>query len=196
MNYRSLDRAVLPSVEPITLYELKRHLRLEHDEDNLYLAAAMTAAREFAESYTNRTFCNTQWTMRLDTFPHAIELPRPPVSRTVTATTITYTTETQSAVTLPSNKYRIDRISTPGVIRTLYGETWPPHLADYNSIAVTWWAGYSEDGSKVPMRARNAMLMLAAHWFERRLPVDTLSAVEVPFGVKSLLDSVKWGAYQ
>jgi hypothetical protein len=33
-------------------------------------------------------------------------------------------------------------------------------------------------------------------WYERRLAADSMSAAEIPFGVKSLLDSQRWGSYR
>jgi hypothetical protein len=32
-------------------------------------------------------------------------------------------------------------------------------------------------------------------WYERRMAADTMTANEIPFGVKALLDSAKWGNY-
>jgi hypothetical protein len=39
------------------------------------------------------------------------------------------------------------------------------------------------------------MLMLTGNWYDRRTAADSVAAVEVPFGVKALLDSVSWGSY-
>jgi hypothetical protein len=38
--------------------------------------------------------------------------------------------------------------------------------------------------------------MLVGHWYEHRLAVDAGSMNEIPFGVKALLDSRKWGSYR
>jgi hypothetical protein len=49
----------------------------------------------------------------------------------------------------------------------------------------------------VPTQIRHAILMLVAHWYDRRESVLTGSiSKEVEFGVKSLLDSCRWGAYR
>jgi uncharacterized phiE125 gp8 family phage protein len=136
--------------------------------------------------------------MTFDTFPWEIELPRPPVAVASgnTATTITYAMETGGTATLATSEYRVDRTSEPGVIRTVYAGTWPSHLLDRNSISVTWWGGYGEDGTKVPKVVRAAILMLVAYWYERRLAADQVAATAVPFGVSSMLDSIKWGDYR
>jgi uncharacterized phiE125 gp8 family phage protein len=198
VRYRSLKRAAQPVVEPVSLSDAKTHLRVDTESDDDQILALITAAREWCENYTQRTFVHTQWTMTLDTFPWEIELPRPPVAVASgnTATTITYAMEGGGTATLATSEYRVDRTSEPGVIRTVYAGTWPSHLLDRNSISVTWWGGYGEDGTKVPKVVRAAILMLVAYWYERRLAADQVAATAVPFGVSSMLDSIKWGDYR
>ena len=198
MRYRSLRTITQPTVEPVTLAEAKAHCRVDTDADNAYLAALIRAAREYCEAYCDETFVHTQYVMTLDSFPMEIELPRPPMATAVanTAVTITYKTENQATATLQTSQYRVDRDSVPGVIRTLYNGTWPSHLMDYNAVTVTWWGGKSADGSGVEQRIRNAILWLVGFWYERRMAADGISMSEIPFGVKALLDSAKWGAYR
>jgi len=198
VRYRSLKRAAQPVVEPVSLADAKTHLRVDTESDDDQILALITAAREWCENYTQRTFVHTQWTMTFDTFPWEIELPRPPVAVASgnTATTITYAMEGGGTATLATSEYRVDRTSEPGVIRTVYAGTWPSHLLDRNSISVTWWGGYGEDGTKVPKVVRAAILMLVAYWYERRLAADQVAATAVPFGVSSMLDSIKWGDYR
>lgn len=203
MQYRSLTRQTPPAVEPVTLAEAKAHCRVDASDDDAYIVTLITAAREWVEQYLDRTLVHTQWVMRFDKFPpdgtHDIELPRPPVvaSGTATAVALTFTFENGNTSTYSTASYRVDRASTPGAVKTLYGQTWPPHLQDDNAISVTWWAGYGASGSSVPAAIRHAILMLVGHWYEFRSSVPTGSiSKEIEFGVKSLLDSHRWGSYR
>ena len=199
MQYRSLTRATPPAVEPVSVSEAKAHLRVDISDDDSYISTLITAAREWCEQYLDRTLINTQWTMRLDSFPYEIELPRPPIatSGTTTAVSLTYTLGDDSTATLSTTAYRVDRNSTPGVVRQLRAGTWPANLDDYNAVAVTWWAGYGASGTSVPAAIRHAILMLVGHWYESRSSVLTGSiSKEIEFGVKSLLDSQRWGSYR
>lgn len=200
MRYRSLTRTTPPAVEPVTLSEAKAHCRVDTSDDDAYISTLITAARQWVEEYLDRSLVNTQWTMRLDAFPYEIELPRPPIasSGTVTAVTLTYTLGDDSTATLSTSAYRVDRQSTPGVVRQLRNGTWPANLDDYNAVQVTWWGGYGATGSTVPAAIRHAMLMLCSHWYETRGATLSTGAVpqDVPFGVLALLDSVKWGSYR
>jgi len=198
-EYRSLNRATDPAVEPVSVSEAKAHLRVDIDDDDTYIGTLITAARQWAEAYLDRSLIYTQWEMKLDMFPWEIEMPRPPMSQegTTTAVSITYTlNESLGTATLSTSEYRVDRASTPGVARTNYGGSWPSHLADQNSVTVTWWGGYGASGSDVPAAIRHAILMHVAHLYERRLAADNVASNEVPFGVKALLDSQSWGQYR
>ena len=226
MRYRSLVRATQPVVEPVTLAEAKLHLRIDSTAEDSLLTNLVAAARAWAEDYCDRTFVMTQWTMRLDSFygpvgspvqfglkadganiegrqgtvPNLdIELPRPPMMQagTATAVAITYTPSAGAATaTLDATEYRVDRQATPGVCRPLYGKTWPSHLVDQNSTTVTWWAGYGSDGTSTPAQAKAAILMLLAHLWRNREMAAEAALQEVPFGVRALLDTVRWGSYR
>ena len=198
MRYRSLSILTEPAVEPVTLSEAKAHCRVDTTADDYLITAYIRAAREWVSAYMDETLVHTRYVMKLDSFPTEIELPRPPMatSGTATAVTITYTLENQTTATLATSEYRVDRESVPGVIRTLYNGSWPSHLLDYGAVTVTWWGGFSADGSKVEQRVKNAILWLVGYWYERRMAADGINLTEIPFGVKALLDSAKWGAYR
>lgn len=199
MRYRSLTTTTKPLVEPVSLSEAKAHIRVDISDDDDLIAGYITSARQFAEEYLDRALVSQQLTMRLDRFPQEFELPRPPMamSGTLTTTTITYTLETQATTTLDVSTYRVDREATPGRIRTVYAGTWPGHLTDQNAVSVTWWAGYGPAATDVPQAIRSAILMLVAHFYENRQAAVATGAVpqDVPFGVKALLNTQKWGSY-
>lgn len=190
-RYRSLTRTTAPAAEPITLAEAKAHLRVDTSTDDTLIAGYITTAREWVEDYIDRALITQRLVMRLDTFPAEIELPRPPMvaSGTATAVIVTYVTgEAGGTATLSASSYRVDRESTPGIIRTTYAGSWPSHLIDQNSVSVTWWAGYGS-AADVPQRAKTAMLMCVHELYEKR------GDGHMPDAAKRLLDTVSWGSY-
>ena len=190
-RYRSLTRTTAPAVEPVTLVEAKAHCRVDTSADDTLIQGYITTAREWVEDYIDRALVTQQLVMRLDAFPEEIELPRPPMiaSGTATALTITYVTgDTGGTATLSSSTYRVDRTATPGVVRNLYGGSWPSHLLDQNSVTVSWWAGYG-DAASVPQRVKSAILMCVHELYEKR------GDGAMPVAAMRLLDSVSWGSY-
>jgi len=203
VQYRSLTRQTQPAVEPVTLSEAKAHLRVDTTADDAYISSLISAAREWCEQYLDRSLVHTQWVMRFDKFPPDgtmdIELPRPPMATTGTATAValTFTYENGTTATYSTASYRVDRDGVPGTVKTLYGQTWPPHLQDDNAISVTWWGGYGASGTSVPAAIRHAMLMLVCFWYEKRSTVLVGSiSKQLEFAVESLLSSQKWGSYR
>lgn len=203
MQYRSLTRQTQPAVEPVTLSEAKAHLRVDTTADDAYIGSLISAAREWCEQYLDRSLVHTQWVMRFDKFPPDgtmdIELPRPPMATagTATAVALTFTYENGTTATYSTASYRVDRDGVPGTVKTLYGQTWPPHLQDDNAISVTWWGGYGASGTSVPAAIRHAMLMLVCFWYENRSTVLVGSiSKQLEFAVESLLSSQKWGSYR
>ena len=190
-RYRSLKRTTAPAVEPVTLAEAKNHCRVDTSADDALIQSYITTAREWVEDYIDRSLVTQQLVMKLDAFPAEIELPRPPMiaSGTATAVTITYVTgEAGGTATLSASEYRVDRDATPGVIRNLYGGSWPSHLLDANSVTVSWWAGYG-DAASVPQRVKSAILMCVHELYEKR------GDGQMPAAAMRLLDSVSWGSY-
>ena len=190
-RYRSLKRVTAPAVEPVTLAEAKAHCRVDTSADDALMQGYITTAREWVEDYIDRALVTQQLVMKLDAFPPEIELPRPPMiaSGTATSVTITYVTgEAGGTATLSASEYRVDRDSTPGAIRTLYGGSWPSHLLDQNSVTVSWWAGYG-DAASVPQRVKSALLMCVHELYEKR------GDGQMPAAAMRLLDSVSWGSY-
>lgn len=190
-RYRSLRRTSAPVVEPVSLAEAKSHCRVDTTNDDSLLASLITTARELVEDYLDRSLVTQRLVMTLDQFPTEIELPRPPMSGsgTTTAVTVTYTVSAEGqTATLEATRYRVDRDSTPGVIRNLYGQSWPGNRDDQNSVTVTWWAGYGSSAD-VPQRVKSAILMTVLELYEKR------SDGQMPEGARRLLDTVSWGSY-
>ena len=190
-RYRSLKRTTAPAAEPITLAEAKAHCRVDTSTDDALITGYITTSREWIEDYIDRALIAQRLVMTLDTFPEEIELPRPPMiaSGTATAVTVTFVTgEAGGTAVLATTDYRVDRDSTPGIIRTTYAGSWPSHLIDKNSVTVSWWAGYGS-AADVPQRAKSAMLMCVHELYEKR------GDGYMPDAAKRLLDTVAWGSY-
>lgn len=224
MKWRSLTRSVQPVVEPVSLAEAKLHLRVDSEAEDSLILGLISAAREWVEVYLDRTLITTQWTMKMDSFPTMarqlseaymdrtfiatqmgvradifppdIELPRPPMSQSNTATTVSYVTAEGVSTTLSTDAYRVDRDSKPGVVRPPYAGTWPTHRVDQNAVTITWYAGYGDSGADVPFAIRNAILMVVGHLWRNREQTTETALTETPMGVRALLDAHRWGNYQ
>jgi uncharacterized phiE125 gp8 family phage protein len=67
MKY-SLERIAGPDIEPVTLAEMKRHLRCQEDVEvqDADITALIVAAREWVEGYTGRALIDQTWRLTVD----------------------------------------------------------------------------------------------------------------------------------
>jgi len=197
--YRSLVRSVQPAAEPVTLSEAKAQCRVDISDDDAYLTALITCAREYLEEMLDLSMITQTWQARYDVFPlWEIILPRPPMRPA--AVTVTYRDEAGNNQTLlsTSDHFQVDSNIVPGRIYPLYNGVWPAVRGDENSVTVQWQAGYGAAGTAVPSILRQAMLILIAHWYEMRQPVFAgySQVVPVPLTFQTLMAASGWGGYR
>ena len=97
---KKLERVQPPSEEPVSLEEVKKHLNVDYNYDDELISGYITAARQYAEEYTRRSFVTQTWQA---CGYHAGDLPRPPVVEVLLAADgcITYTAGYGSAQDVP-----------------------------------------------------------------------------------------------
>ncbi len=62
------ERITPPGVEPITMAEAKTHLRVDHDDEDVYIASLIAVARDEAEAVCGRRFGEQVWRLYFDRF--------------------------------------------------------------------------------------------------------------------------------
>lgn len=177
-----------PEFEPITLEELKAHLRIDSantDEDD-FLTALLTAARRMAEKYTRRTIPLTGWSLWLDQIPDSalpwwdgvregalrgearssIDLPRPPL---VTVEYFKSYAEDDTATTFAASGYYVSAGSDDDIGRIVLrtAAAWPIGLRAADAFEINFTAGYptTED---VPEDLKTAIKTMAAWMYSNR----------------------------
>lgn len=162
-----------PSSEPVTVSELKEHTRVEISADDTLLQNQIVAARKHLESETNRAFVTQTWKLVLDEFPggdEPIVVPKPPLQ---SVSSVKYTPEDSAEATFASSNYIVDTDSEPGRIAVKRDQSWrTDNLQAVAGVAVEFVAGYG-DPSAVPQQLKQAIMLLAAHWYEHREAVMT-----------------------
>lgn len=193
-----LSLITAPTVQPITVNELKDHLRIEWDDtaQDTILDGFIKAAVDIAENYTNRAFVQRTYDYYIDRWPKgdSIELPRPPLQ---SVTTVEWTLWDESTDTLDSGtEYEVDTVSEPGRVVLEYDETWPTDtLHPKNPIRIRYVAGYAVDSpadyrANVPPVVKIAVKMIAGHLFNHREnSVAGIAVNELPFGAEQMLAS-------
>ena len=195
-----------PVVEPISLEEAKQQCQIDEDitERNADLELYIAAARELAENYTERSFCERAFRLSLDRFPtgdnwpadYKICLPRGPV---IEVLSIRYTEQTGAEVTLEEDTdYTVAIDDEPPYIVPAYTEFWPIPRFHPGSVRIEYRAGYASSGSpagadNVPPAVKQALRFLVAHWNENREAVTLAGGApqDVPLGFYDALQKFR-----
>jgi uncharacterized phiE125 gp8 family phage protein len=160
----TLFRTVEPTAEPVTVAEVKAHLRLDHSSEDALLADLIRTARTEVEQATGCALLEQAWRLTLDRWPRSnrVLLHHHPV-RQVLSVTI-YGRDGGAAVIDPAIMVA-DLRSRPA--RLHFADVPQPGRA-LNGIEVDFTAGYGEAGTDVPDLLKRAIILLASHWFEFR----------------------------
>lgn len=211
-----LTEVTAPTVEPLSIIEAKRHLRIEHNDSNVYISGLIKAARFYCERWCRRSFIETEWDMTLDHFPvshlsghnhtphhhhhHSLERPhrgalnrdraiRPQRSPLISVTSITYIDTDGVSQTLATTEYDVDTSKEPGRIAEAFDKTWPETRAQVNAVTVRYKAGYGTASTDVPETIRQAMLLLIGNWYENR---EDVVIGPQPRVLPKAVDSLLW----
>ena len=151
-----------PTVEPVTLSEVKAFCVINHDDDNALLSVMVSAARELGESLTGRSWAEKTLELVLDGFPgtSTIELPMSPVNAVAS---VKYLDADGVEQTMPSADYVVDIDSLVG---RLVAEEWPETKETVNAVRIRYTAGWS--AANVPVAIKQWLLIRVATMYEHR----------------------------
>lgn len=129
------------AVCPLSLADAKKHLRVDHSDDDDSIQAVIEAAFEMIERRTGRAFREQNCQLKLSEFPAGndpLYLPKPPV---LSVSSILYRDSNNVSQTLNSALYVVQTAAIPGQIIPTYGTSWPTALDNPESVIITYSAG-------------------------------------------------------
>lgn len=187
-----------PDGYPVSTDEAKKHLNVDHDDDNDYiegLLAGVTAYMEGPRGYTGRALIEQTWDVYFDCFPvghRLIELPLPPV---ISVDGVFSVDASGNETEFSASNYLLDSASEPARIALVGSASWPTNVAGrINQCRIRMTCGYV-DGSQsppvpnVPPAIKSAVLMLIGSLYANREEVVLgQNAISIPFGAKMLLE--------
>jgi len=172
-----------PATEPLTLAEVKAHLRVDGADSDTLLTALIIAARENAEKYLRRALITQTIQARYDSFSYDMYIPRP---RLVSVSYVKYLDADGVEQTLDPSKYKVDSYSEPARILPAYGLVWPVTRHEMNAVTVEFIAGYGA-AADVPQAIKQAMLLHVGHMFENREQTTPVQIYDVPMSYDALM---------
>jgi len=186
------------------LADAKRQLRIDTSDEDVLLTALIAAAVEHLDGrdgILGRALLTQTWDLKVDAFPSAtpqnpyaaIDIPLPPLQ---SVDGVTYVDASGNVQTVSTAAYTVDLGGKwPGKVTPALGSAWPPTAAIPDAVTIRFTAGYaasagspSDDGGGVPAGIKHAVMLLVAHWYENRVPVNIGNIVNaLPMTVAALL---------
>jgi len=192
----SVEYVTPPQSEPVSLVELKNHLRVEHDLDDDEITSLGKAARTLTEQYTSQRWVTQSLAVCFSEFCTPVELPVSPVQ---SVASVQYYDANGTLTTLDAAEYQTWLAHLPPRISPAPAGVWPNTQAGKdNAVRVEVVAGYGA-ASAVPDGAKAAIRLAVGYWYTSRGdgvdPNGRAESLGLPPAAKRLLDLLDTGTY-
>lgn len=175
-----------PAIEPVSVAEAKTYCRIEGDAEDVLISSLILTSRLHIEAALGLALITQSWTLLLDRWPSldGVPIPLRPVQM---VTGVQVLAADGSAMTVSPDDYITgSAASPPRLVRN--GTVWPEPGRAVAGIEIAFTAGYGAAPEDVPAPICQALLMLVAHWYEHRDPIEIGSGETViPSAVSELL---------
>lgn len=176
-----------PALEPVTLAEAKAHLRVDGTTEDWLIQSLIITSRLHVEAAVGLALITQSWSYTLDRWPRSLRLSLPLRPVAAIAEVKIWRTDGSSEV-VPSSSYFLDGFGQPARIVWTGSELAPEPSRAANGVEIAFTAGFGAAPTDVPSTIRHAILLLVAHWYEHREPIEIGSGVNpVPAMVSELL---------
>lgn len=174
----SLRNIVPPAIEPITLGELKDHLKIDPDisEDDPLIELIIVGARQLAETQSSRSLITQTWDVNVDGLHSylagvysSIEIPLSPVQ---SITSINYYDTGNALQTLDPTQYETDLAAVRPIVRPAWNVSWPQTYQRQDAVTVRVVVGFGDAAANVPAAIRLWMKAAAATMYTLRATAD------------------------
>lgn len=192
-----------PAGKPLTIAEVKSFLRIDFNEDDIFLITQLTMVTDVVEKYLRSALVSREYELAIDSLPELeiplregtyvgahmsyqrdyIDLPFSPV---VSVESIKTFDDDDTETTVASSTYIVDTFRKPARVVLRNGNTWPNANREVNALIIRYTAGYGT-ASQIPEAIRLAMLQLIAYSYEHRGDQMETAAPAIPESVQTLL---------
>jgi hypothetical protein len=179
-----------PTVEPVTLAEVKDQMRIKHCQEDAYISTLIKAARIVAEKYMRVALMTQTWKLTLDLptrggvrdlpdgvyempisalygeLPREIDLPYKPLASISSVQTYD---SNNTASTYSSANYFADTASGRLILNRT--SVWPSDLRDKAALVVTYVAGHVT-ADLVPQSIKTGIKQHVQKMFDSRIECD------------------------
>lgn len=174
-----------PDVLPVTLEEMKGHIRVTTDaEDDLIESFIRTATQKFdgPDGLLGRALITQTWRLTVDRFDTKIKLPLSPLQSVASVKYLdgNGVLQTTTGFTL------FGKDTDAPYLSAAFGVSWPSPRSVGEAVQIDFVAGYGDASEDVPEPLREAIRLWAGHLYDNREAVITASGFmrEIELGIE------------
>jgi uncharacterized phiE125 gp8 family phage protein len=187
-------RTAAPLVGPISLEEVRAHLRIDQSEEDPTLQIYIDAATGYLEGpngILGRLLATQSWLQPYPLFTDPLLLPLElqPVQSVIA---LNYWDASGVQRLMSDTLYRLVQAEAGPRVERTTADPWPATAVRDDAVSLEFVAG--EIAVTTPIR--QAMLLMVGHWYANREAVAAGGMAELPLAVTSLLINqarIRWG---
>jgi uncharacterized phiE125 gp8 family phage protein len=185
-----------PEIEPITYAELASHLRVDSSDDEDYVTALISVAREFVDKVTGRVSLESDYLMIADSWASAtlgdsgyIRIYRTPL---VAVRSVKYYEPGATDITeMPVADYRVVSGTEPGIVHV---SSAPGVDIRPDAIHIEFTAGHARV-EEISAMHKHAVKLMASVLYENRMPIAPVDMREIPYTLQAIINNIKIGGW-
>jgi uncharacterized phiE125 gp8 family phage protein len=196
-----------PVVRALTLDYAKLHIRALGNADDELTGHRIDAAASYFEEQTGRQLLTATRELWLDGFPFfgssgwraRIELPRPPLQSVVSIDYVDGDGNTQTYGGSPLIYRTVQPVGDygrRGFVEPNSGQSWPIALCETAAVKIRYTCGYGDGPDNMPSLVRGILCFLIGNFDTFPTDISEIrgSVLELPLGVKAMMDGFKFSA--
>ena len=184
-----------PAVLPVALDEAKKHLRVDHGDDDSLITAYIEAATGHLDGYGGVLGrCIVAQTLE-EAFHGLCKQIRLAVPAT-SIVSITWRNAVGQIATVNEADYALTADAIGSLVRLKDGFSYPTDLYQSEAVTITYIAGYGDGPDDVPAALRAAILLMTGDLYRFRETAETGSVGAVPMSTtvdRLLAPYRRWG---
>lgn len=177
-------RIAAPATAPVSLEEVKRHCRVDHNEEDTILSSYINAAVSYLDGWggvLGRCLVSQTWQQKFPSF-HGMRLVLVPVASIVS---VKYYDADNVQQTLDAGDYMLVHDAPGASLVAAPGIEWPDFYSRPDAVTVEYVAGTPAE--QVPASIKVAIMLLVGHWYQNREASASSATGELPFAVDALI---------
>jgi uncharacterized phiE125 gp8 family phage protein len=189
-----LSLATAPTVQPVTLAELKMWSDVTYTDDDALLAAMLAAAVTAIDGphgMLGKCILSQQW--RYDTYACGRDLIMVPIVPATAIASVQYYDTDNALQTATAANFQMFVSPDRTAIEPKVGYSWPTLYNRPDALRITLTAGMATTAENVPANLKTAIKALAAHWYANREAASADDLKAIPFGVEAMINLHRTG---